>query len=288
MVNRRIASPKTPDRQRCRTARVCLWTVLIVLVGCSRPSVQLGQHPYTFEQDNLQINYLLSLPEDYGKNPFKKWPLIVFLHGSGERGSTLEELDLLELQGLPRVIAERPDLEALAARFIVLSPQCDSWYWSMEFDAMDALLDDVQEGYAVDPKRIYLTGISMGGFGTWQYALRDPDRFAALAPFASGWNYVVEPTYVGYGPAGVSIVLDTSPPDNLCDLKEVPTWVFHGAQDVGIPAKETAGILVNGLQACGGNVRYTLYPDKAHDVWTDAYADRVLYDWLLEQRGPGN
>jgi len=240
------------------------------------------------EQDNVQINYLLSLPADYGKNPFKKWPMIVFLHGSGERGSTLEELDLLKLHGPPRVIAEGPDLETLTDRFIVLSPQYNTWYWSTKFDAMDTLLDDIQEAYAVDSRRIYLTGISMGGFGTWRYALRHPDRFAALAPFAGGWNYVVESTYVGYGQAGVSIVLDTSPPDNLCDLREVPSWVFHGAQDVGIPAKETAEILVKVLQACGGNVRYTLYPDKAHDVWTDAYADRALYDWFLEQRGPGN
>ncbi len=88
--------------------------------------------------------------------------------------------------------------------------------------------------------------------------------------------------YVGSGHSQINLILDPSPPENLCDLKDVPVWVFHGEKDVGIPHEQTADILVDALQACGGQVRYTLYPDAGHDAWTKAYSDPALYAWLLE------
>jgi predicted peptidase len=266
---------------------VCLWGVMISAAGCSTHPVQTGQHAHAFEQDDLRINYLLFLPEDYGRNRSKRWPLILFLHGSGERSSTVEELERLKAHGLPRLIAEQPDLNALTTRFIVLSPQCPGWYWRSQFDALDALLDDIQATYAVDPKRIYMTGLSMGGFGAWQYALKHPRRFAALVPIAGGYGYHVETVYIGGGQSEIDLTIDTSPPENMCDLKNVPAWVFHGEKDTGIPHEQTADVLVDALQVCGGKVRYTLYPDTGHDAWTETYSDPALYSWLLAQQRPG-
>lgn len=266
---------------------VCLCSVMIWATGCDAHAVQTGQHAHAFEQGDSRINYLLFLPEDYGRNRSERWPLILFLHGSGERGSTVEELERLKVHGLPRIIAEQPGLSALTTRFIVLSPQCPSWYWTSQFDALDALLDDIQATYAVDPKRIYLTGLSMGGFGSWQYALEHPRRFAAIVPIAGGYQYYVETVYLGGGQSEIDLAIDGSPPENICDLKNVPAWVFHGEKDIGIPHEKTADVLVDALQACGGKVRYTLYPDAGHDAWTETYSDPALYTWLLAQQRPG-
>jgi predicted peptidase len=93
----------------------------------------------------------------------------------------------------------------------------------------------------------------------------------------------VETVYVGSGQSEINLTLDPSPPEKLCDLKDVPVWVFHGEKDISIPHEQTADILVSALQACGGTVRYTLYPDTGHDAWTEPYDDPALYDWLLEQ-----
>lgn len=266
---------------------VCLWAVTIA-VGCRAGPAQVGQHPYTMQQGDLQINYLLSVPETYGRNPFKRWPLILYLHGSGEQGRTVEHLERLKAQGLPKLIADQPNFDALTARFLVLSPQCPGWYWNARFDALDALLEQVQATYAVDPHRIYLTGISMGGFGVWQYGLQHPRRFAALVPIAGGYGYAVETIYVGGGQSEIVVSLDPAPPAHLCELEHTQVWVFHGAKDVGIPHQQTADVLVEALQACDGQVRYTLYPEAGHDAWTETYGDPSLYAWLLEQRGPAD
>jgi len=261
---------------------------MISAAGCSTRPAQRGQHAYTFEQDDLHINYLLFLPEGYGKGLPRRWPLIVFLHGSGEQGRNVEDLERLKAEGLPRLIAEEPDSDELTDRFIVLSPQCPGWYWRSQFDALDALLSHVQATYAVDPQRIYVTGVSMGGFGTWQYVLEHPRQFAAAVPIAGGYGYQAEMVYVGAGQSEIELTIDPSPPENLCDLKDVPVWVFHGEKDIVIPHDQTADVLVDALQACGGKVRYTLYPDVSHDAWTETYNDPALYTWLLEQQRSGD
>ena len=97
---------------------------------------QTGQQAYTFEQGDLHINYLLFLPKQYGQDPSKRWPLIISLHGSGEQGRTVEDLERLTANGLPGIVAQRPNFDALTARFIVLSPQCPGWYWKSQFDAL--------------------------------------------------------------------------------------------------------------------------------------------------------
>ncbi len=232
--------------------------------------MRIGQHPYSSKvkmetaanaAKMVEVNCLLYLPDDYEKDPQQKWPLILFLHGSGERGNDLE---LLKRQPLPKILEEQKNFP-----FIVLSPQLpfEMGNWSGLIDPVKVLLDRVQAAYSADAQRVYLTGLSMGGFGTWEFALRYPKRFAAIVPIAGGYRYQ-----------------SNAIPENICDLKDLPVWVFHGAQDANVVPSQSED-MVEALRACGGNVRFTLYPDADHGAsWTSAYADPELYEWLLEQR----
>ena len=231
----------------------------------SAPSstVSTGQHSFTSEK--AQRNYLLFLPTAYGKDPQQKWPLILFLHGSGTRGSNV---DNLKFEALPQILEFTPDFPA-----IVLSPQLtdenNEEFWTGErvVESVFTLLDEVQSTYSVDPTRVYLTGVSIGGNGTWAYGLRYPDRFAALVP-AMGF----------FGDTSGFFV-----PDNICDLKNVPIWAFHGGQDPIVPLEAEEGI-INALKACGGNIQFTIYPDGDHDISGRVYNNNTdLYTWLLAQ-----
>jgi len=220
---------------------------------------QTGQQAYTFERESatgkVRLHYLLFLPQDYQEEIGKRWPLILFLHGLGERGDNLEDLELLKAHGPPRLVEEQPDFP-----FIVLSPQCPSdSYWGYQLDNLNALLDEVVATCAVDPDRLYLTGLSMGGDGAWALAIRYPERFAALVPIAARGNE-----------------------DEACKLKDLPIWVFHGAKDTVVPPSESEE-MVKALEECGGDVRFTLYPDAEHDSWTETYNNPELYTWLLQQ-----
>jgi predicted peptidase len=194
--------------------------------------------------------YLLFLPADY--DPARQWPLLLFLHGAGERGDDLERVGI---HGPPRLVEERPQ----DFPFIVVSPQvADDLIWSTRL--LDALLEEVTETYAVDEDRIYVTGLSMGGYGTWHLAMEFPQRFAAIAPISGGGTVT-----------------------GACTLRHLPIWVFHGAQDEIVPASRSEE-LVERLRRCGGNVRFTLYPDAGHDAWTRTYENPELYRWFLQQR----
>jgi len=203
----------------------------------------------------LQLGYLLYLPKGYEVDKKKKWPLVLFLHGSGERG---DSLDLVKVHGIPKIVEEQPDFPAIA-----VSPQCpkDAW-WGAELqqDALEGLLDQVGRKYRVDPDRVYLTGLSMGGYGAWELAMRQPRRFAALVPICGGGDST-----------------------RACLLAEIPTWIFHGAKDDAVPPAESQR-MYEALKACGGDVRFTLYPEVDHLSWVPAYADPALYEWLFRQR----
>jgi predicted peptidase len=232
--------------------------------------MRTGQHPYSSKvqiktaseiTNTVEVNYLLYLPGDYGKDPQQKWPLILFLHGSGERGSDLE---LLKNQPLPKTLDQQKEFP-----FIVLSPQLPLAMvnWSGLIDPLEVLVNQVQATYSVDTRRVYLTGLSLGGFGTWEFALRYPRRFAAIVPIAGGYRFQ-----------------SSAIPENICDLKDLPVYVFHGARDINVMPSQSKD-LVDALRACGGNVTFTLYPDADHAAsWTRAYTDPKLYRWLLEQR----
>lgn len=194
-------------------------------------------------------DYLLFLPDHYRTQ--EQWPLILFLHGAGERGSNLE---YVKRHGVSRILEEQPDFP-----FIVASPQCPrGQYWSVPL--LSALLDEVIDTYRVDPDRVYLTGISMGGYGTWRLAAAQPPQFAAIAPICGGGN-----------------------PVEACNLKDLTVWAFHGARDTVVPLGESEEV-VEALKACGGNVKFTVYPEADHDSWTQTYNNPELYDWFLQHR----
>ena len=206
----------------------------------------------------LRLNYLINVPETTRTEPDKKWPLILFLHGAGERGS---DLRLLTQNGIPRRVEEEP-----AFPFITISPQCpETIWWTNLIEELDVLYNQAIERYPVDTERVYLTGMSMGGYGSWAWASLYPDRFAALAPVCGGGSSIF-----GF-------------PEKVCVLRDLPIWVFHGALDEVVPLAESE-MLVNTLMECGGKVRFTIYPDRGHDSWTPTYANPELYAWFLEQR----
>jgi predicted peptidase len=201
----------------------------------------------------VTLEYSLYLPEDYQQDatPF---PLVMFLHGMGERGS----LEYLKRHGLPKKIANGEHFP-----FVIVSPVChdDSW-WTIHMAQLNALLDEIIQIYNIDEKRVYLTGLSMGGYGTWELATMHPEKFAAVAPICGGG------------------MKELDFPQRVCNLKDTPVWTFHGAKDEIVPIGETE-ILVETLEKCGGNVKFTIYPDVGHDSWTQTYDNPELYDWLL-------
>lgn len=200
-------------------------------------------------QKYVQMNYLTFLPDGYdGSKPV---PLLVFLHGIGERG---DEPKMVLRHGLPQI------LDQSNLPFVIICPQCpDGTIWSMETDALNALLDEVSNRYSIDEKRMYLTGLSMGGYGTWDYALRYPDRFAALAPVCGG----------------------TLRLEDIERIKHIPIWAFHGEMDQRIPAEGTRQ-LERAMKAAGGNMKATYYPEVGHSAWVQAYSTPELYGWLLQ------
>jgi len=204
----------------------------------------------------VNLNYLLHVPEQAQRNPEKLWPTILFLHGLGESGNNPN--DVLQ-HGLPRYITERPDFP-----FIVIAPQCpENTWWPELADGLERLLEKCYGSLAIDRQRLYLTGLSMGGFGSWYLASIWPGRFAAIAPVCGG----------GYWFHGF--------PRQVAALKNVPVWAFHGAKDGVVPLTDSEK-LVNALRGCGGNVRFTIYPNANHDSWTETYNNPELYNWFLQ------
>ena len=209
-----------------------------------------GMRPATFSATvtrTVSGQYLLYLPDGYGKDD-AEWPLVMFLHGAGERGSDLE---LVKKHGPPRLIGE-----GKAFPFIMVAPQCPADQWWSE-DVLSALLDKIEDEYRVDRSRVYVTGLSMGGFGTWRLAAHNPNRFAAIMPVCGGGDV-----------------------STVCSIKQVPAWVFHGAKDPVVPLAESQR-MVDRLKSCGGDVTLTVYPEAGHDSWTETYNNPEVYSWLL-------
>jgi predicted peptidase len=197
----------------------------------------------------LQRRYLRYLPAGYDAS--RRWPLVLFLHGAGERGDNPRAV---QVYGPPMQVAEGADLP-----FILVAPQCPPGQrWSAP--SLAALLDQVERETAVDADRIAVTGVSMGGSGTWALATAQAQRFAAIAP-----------------------VCGSGDPSTVAAIAHVPAWVFHGARDDVVPLRRSEE-MVEALRRAGGSVRFTVYPEAGHDSWTLAYAEPELYPWLLEQR----
>ncbi|THD37488.1 MAG: hypothetical protein E7773_03505 [Sphingomonas sp.] len=202
--------------------------------------------------------YLVFVPKGYGADTTERWPLVIFLHGSGERGTDIE---VVKKNGPPKVIMQHP-----GSPYFLVSPQLEVGDDGSRWDTakLDALLAAVRRTYRIDPARIYLTGLSLGGYATWDWAFKHPDLFAAIAPVAANSE-------------------DTS--HDPCALKDLPIWAFHGDQDdVVDPLKGFA--IVHAIDACKGSVRpmMTVYPRMTHGSWEPAYDDPAMWRWLLDQR----
>lgn len=230
-------------------------------------------------EKKVGYTYLLSLPTGYEASPGRAWPLLVFLHGSGERGTNpwlvAKHGPPKLLHGQPAPAGESPEARArreaaarsLADNFIVVSPQCPPNVW-WDDDAVGALLDEIAARHRVDSRRIYLTGLSLGGFGTWSYAMRNPGRLAAIVPICGGGE-----------PGLVRRIART----RKAELTRLPVWAFHGAKDTTVPLSDSVE-MVEALKKVGAtNVQLTVYPEAKHDSWTETYANPDLYAWLLRQ-----
>lgn len=206
----------------------------------------------SFEKEitiTVRLNYLLYLPKEY-PNDDKLWPMVLFLHGAGESGS---DINRVKIHGPPKLIESGKDLP-----FIVVSPQSPGRGWDAQ--ALGALVDDVAANYRVDKDRICVTGLSMGGFGTWALAATFPNKFAAIAPICGGGN-----------------------PADAPKIKHLPIWVFHGAKDTAVPLRASE-VMVNALKDAGAEkVQFTVYPEAGHDSWTETYNNPELWTWLLKQ-----
>ena len=211
-----------------------------------------------------EIRYLLYLPAAYETAP-APWPMILFLHGDGERG---EDLALVKREGLPRLLEHNRDF-----RFVVVSPQRRRREkWSV--DRLDRLLDHAVEAYRVDPRRIYATGLSSGAVASLALAERRPDRIAAAVAVSP--NRTPDELLESPGSRRSS-----GPADSPGRDKPAAIWLFHNAFDERVPTRVSRR-LARTLEASGSEVRLTIFPQAGHDAWSDAYARADLYAWLLE------
>ena len=258
-MNRPLTAPtRAVARLMRRIIRGSLFLIAMTLpTGTTSAADEAGKtHAKEFQAEvSVKVGYKYSLyvPEGYESSGHKHWPLIVFLHGSGERG---EDLSVLTRHGPPKMIASGHAFPAFVA-----SPQApDHKTW--EPHSVKALVDSVKNEYRIDADRIYLTGISMGGYGVWDTIMEYPHTFAAAVPICGG--------------AGVKFVAAER-------IKHVPMWIFHGASDTVVPVA-TSQRIYDALVEAGGSPKLTIYAGVGHDSWTQTYEDPDLWDWLFAQK----
>ncbi len=198
-----------------------------------------------------QTGYLLSLPEGYQSDTAKKWPLLFFLHGSGESGTDIEKV---KVNGPPKLVAAGKHFP-----FIIVSPQAQDAGTGWVPEDLHRLLDYIKQTYRVDDSRIYLTGLSMGGFGTWAFAMKHPEEFAAIIPICGGGDSA-----------------------EAWKLRHIPIWCFHGALDNVVPVARDEQ-MVEAAKRFNPSVRFTVYPDANHNSWERTYNNDSVYAWLLGQ-----
>ena len=200
-------------------------------------------------EENWRFPFISYTPE----NPGKKLPLVLQLHGAGERGSGGEDLDLVEVWGFPQLLksGEYPCM--------FVFPQCPKeTFWAARVESILAFIDQLLECYDIDPDRIYLTGLSMGGYGTWYTAMAAPERFAAIAPVCGGgmaWN---------------------------AHVLTMPVWAFHGAEDTSVSVFHSDD-MVERMRKSELDVRYSRFDGVGHDVWKKTY-DEELLNWFLQHK----
>ena len=249
---------------------ITLFTTMVLAgkaeTGFLNRTVTIGKNIY---------RYQVYVPANWNKN--QKWPVVLFLHGAGERG---EDGVVQTEVGIGTAIRKKNE------RFpaVVVFPQCrkDVWWLApeMEAQAMKALEQSVKE-FNGDTQRTYLTGISMGGYGTWGISQKYPNKFAEIAPVCGGLK-VPERLRNSPGmpvqPEGVDLYAEAAK-----KIGKTPTWIFHGGADAVVPV-EGSQKMNEALKAAGGNVKYTEYPGINHNSWDKAYAEPELMTWMLAQK----
>lgn len=242
-----------PERRDSLRWGASLAASLALPAGAAAAVPAAGEHEAVFAgvvRKPVRLRYLIWVPRA-ARRPAKGWPLLFFLHGSGERG---DDLSRVKVHGPPKYAAAGTDYP-----FVLVAPQVpDGLAW--DSDALEALRAHLVARLPVDADRVLMTGLSMGGIGTWNYAVDYPDRLAAIAP-----------------------VSGTGDSDRAARVARLPIWAFHGARDDAVPLAGERE-MVEAVRAVGGDVKFTVYPDVGHDAWNAAYADAQLYDWLLAQR----
>ena len=238
-----------------KKSNLILLLFIVSFITCYSQSNQIptpGTQTHQKIEKDLELNYLLYVPEDYDPNKEGGYPTILFLHGAGHRG---DNLDIITEWGPPKIASE----EGLP--FIVISPQCPKgdWWTSMIYP-LKQLLDASIKNYNIDTSRIYLTGLSMGGYGTFALSQVYPEYFAAVAPVCGGGT----PSMVNF-------------------KDQPPTWVFHGDQDKIVPISSSQ-IMVDALETIGTEVKFTIYEDDDHYIFKKVYYKSGLFDWFLEHQ----
>ncbi len=231
---------------------VPLLLAALLACGCAAASAPAAVAPpesRQVAQESAGLRYLLHLPAAYESRA--DWPVILFLHGAGERG---RDLELVKREGLPRILEALPDFP-----FVVVSPQeAKDRRWTA--DALAALLDEVASRYRVDRACVYATGLSSGAVAALELAVAHPEKVAAVAAVSA-----------------------SAVPPGLCAMTDVAVWIFHNVGDEHVPAAR-AKRLARTLEECGGEVKRTTYPRDGHDAWTETYRRHDLYEWFLKHR----
>jgi len=239
-------------------SRVLPCFLLLLLMSLIAPATATADQTaqtfkHTINGTEHSLGYLLYLPKGFDAKKDQKWPVLLFLHGSGERGS---DINKVKAHGPPKIVGTGHDKDL---PFIIISPQCpEKQWWNAQL--LVALIDEVVKNHHGDTDRIYCTGLSMGGFGTWDLCTKYPEKFAAAVPICGSGNPAV-----------------------AAKMKDIPTWVFHGDKDTAVKI-EGSQKMVDALKAAGGDVQFTIYPGVGHDSWTKTYDNPELYKWLLKQK----
>lgn len=255
---------------------LCLWTAFASMLAISLATAAADDEPAPVDQPaipfadqyeaRIYMPYRLLKPKDY--DPNRAYPLVLFLHGMGERGS---DNSLQLINGVSEFFANE-QARAKHTCFAVI-PQCpadDTWAnWNDRTSGLTrparAALDIVaalQKEFSIDPARLYIGGLSMGGFGTWDIIAAHPDIFAAAFPICGGGD-----------------------PAQAARLVNIPIWAFHGAED-NVVKPDQSRRMIKAIQDAGGQPKYTEYPGVGHDSWTNAFHEPGLLDWLFAQNLP--
>ena len=198
---------------------------------------------------NIEMEYLIYLPKDY--DGIKKFPLVVFLHGTGERG---KDIELVKKHGVGKYAESKENIP-----FIAVTPQCPVGFkWVLLVDELYELLQEIKRNYAIDEERVCFTGLTIGAEASYALAIKYPEEISSIMPLTGGWK-------------------DFS---CLSRIKDVAVWAFHGEKDTVAPIEETKST-IDFLVKNNCNAKFTLYPESGHDVWTETYANDEVYEWML-------